>query len=354
MYHSKGVFIFLILFLTSGILAAQENTNILEIIKKIHELEKDKDPKCYATANRLEDFMYGTPLDEEARNLKINIQKEIIYYLKEKGTAEAIKSGKNKITDSHLKPILTNISEYKINRNGDYQYKLTTGTITITKKDYNQYSSVSYGFRSLLSVEQDLIYFSESRLLPFDSEALQTANNYVNLLTLVTLKIADIKARKANEKVITKKRLQDTWVLILNESKNKNTFAKISYPRKTKKQLRQNEDQNTLVKEIIKQKLSSYETYNNIAENVFLRNIQVYFARQKWPTDSQISNTLRNYYLESLIQFTQGLLTQSNILASKDASPIIRIENVQNALYSFLPSHTNSFEDVTFFFQIIL
>ena len=53
---------------------------------RIYDLEKERDPKCYATANRLEDFMYGTPLEEEARNLKIDIQKELIYLIERKDT----------------------------------------------------------------------------------------------------------------------------------------------------------------------------------------------------------------------------------------------------------------------------
>src|SRR6185436_19123192 len=41
------------------------------IIKEIGELESVRDPKCYATASRLEDFIYGTPLEPEARFQKI-------------------------------------------------------------------------------------------------------------------------------------------------------------------------------------------------------------------------------------------------------------------------------------------
>ena len=36
------------------------------IIEEIGELEGVRDPKCYATASRLEDFIYGTPLEAEA------------------------------------------------------------------------------------------------------------------------------------------------------------------------------------------------------------------------------------------------------------------------------------------------
>ena len=36
------------------------------MIDTIAQLEDRRDPKCYATASRLEDFMYGTPLSEGA------------------------------------------------------------------------------------------------------------------------------------------------------------------------------------------------------------------------------------------------------------------------------------------------
>ena len=82
MYLDKLTFCLSLLLFSNIFMYSQENKAILDIIEKIHDLEKDKDPKCYATASRLEDFMYGTPRDEEARNHRINIQKELIFYLK--------------------------------------------------------------------------------------------------------------------------------------------------------------------------------------------------------------------------------------------------------------------------------
>src|ERR1044071_4400046 len=37
------------------------------IINEIGELEGVRDPKCYATASRLADFIYATPLEPEAQ-----------------------------------------------------------------------------------------------------------------------------------------------------------------------------------------------------------------------------------------------------------------------------------------------
>lgn len=338
------------LFVFQGVtLHSQDHSSISEIIEKIYDLEKDRDPKCYATANRLEDFMFGTPLEEDARNLKIEIQKELIYYLKEKGTILAKKDHLSKISAENVTAVLRELAEYVVLPNGNFEYKLTTGTVTISAKDYRQYSSVSYGYRSLLSVEQDLIYFSEENLLSFDPEALQLANQYVNLLTLVTLKIADINARKENEPTLSKKRLKDSWVLILNESKNKNSLTNLNFSKQIKNSSRAPQDATALIREIIAQKIAAYASYNNLAESVFLRNIQVYFARQKWPSELSTSNDLRTYYLESLIGFTKSLYELSSGNAMQSDHKIIRPMHVQKALNLFLPSVTNTFEDVIFF-----
>ena len=347
-YQKKQLFT-LSLFLVLAVgLIAQENTGIRNIIAKIQELEQNKDPKCYATANRLEDFMYGTPLTDEARNFKIDIQKEIIYYLKEQGSKNARKQNQDIIRPDHIAPIISSLSQYEETPQGDFLYHLTTGIVRISKRDYAQYSSVSYGYRSLLSVEQDLLYFSESNVLSFDNDALDIANSYVNLLTLVTLKVADLRARKANKATVSREDLAKSWVLILDESRNATTLASVSYPKPSTGTISEDTN-NAVVKEIIKQKLASYAVYNELNTNVFLRNVQVYFARQRWPIDNTTSDALRNYYLESLIAFTSALLEQSDKTASVDKSQLIRAAHVKKASLAFLPEITNSFEDVTFF-----
>ena len=48
------------------------------VLQVMENLEKNRDPKCYATASRLEDFIYGTPLSPEARDAKNVIQKTFL------------------------------------------------------------------------------------------------------------------------------------------------------------------------------------------------------------------------------------------------------------------------------------
>ena len=57
--------------------------------------------------------MFSKPLNEDARNLKIEIQKEIIYYLKKEGSEKAKKEGNKNIEIKHLQPIINNLSSYK-------------------------------------------------------------------------------------------------------------------------------------------------------------------------------------------------------------------------------------------------
>ena len=60
--------------LSSSVLAQDAST----LIKEIQSFESKKDPKCYATASRLEDFMFGTPLSDQARFAKNLLQKQYI------------------------------------------------------------------------------------------------------------------------------------------------------------------------------------------------------------------------------------------------------------------------------------
>ena len=52
-----------------------------DILADIQEQEGDKDPKCYATASRLEDFIYATPLSDLARHQKNKLQKRLAEFV---------------------------------------------------------------------------------------------------------------------------------------------------------------------------------------------------------------------------------------------------------------------------------
>ena len=44
-----------------------ESKEIQSLLQSIQVFEGANDPKCHATASRLENFIFGTPLSDEAR-----------------------------------------------------------------------------------------------------------------------------------------------------------------------------------------------------------------------------------------------------------------------------------------------
>src|SRR3954454_1837908 len=75
------------------------------IVKEIGDLEGVRDPKCYATASRLEGVIYGTPLEPGGRFKKIELQKQLIRAAWTKASAAATHAGEERIDADTLRPV---------------------------------------------------------------------------------------------------------------------------------------------------------------------------------------------------------------------------------------------------------
>ena len=85
----KGILIILLISTWAPVLAKTVDTGSLDLIlADIETLEGVRDPKCYAAAARLEDFMYGTPLSDAARFQKNKLQKRLADVVWRKGRSE--------------------------------------------------------------------------------------------------------------------------------------------------------------------------------------------------------------------------------------------------------------------------
>ena len=134
------------------------------IIEEIGELEGVRDPKCYATASRLEDFIYGTPLESEARFEKIALQKAWI-----RGVwTRASEGGAKEIDASALRPVLQAAVPYTQMPDGSF----VVGGTVITARDKRQYGSVAYALRAILAVQQDALA-EGAALAPLSAEAVE-------------------------------------------------------------------------------------------------------------------------------------------------------------------------------------
>src|SRR3954451_3402869 len=75
-------------------------------VDAIQKLENQRDPKCDATATRLETFMYGTPLSVAAREKKVDLQKRLILAVWTQASDEARAKGLEQIPADVVTPVI--------------------------------------------------------------------------------------------------------------------------------------------------------------------------------------------------------------------------------------------------------
>ncbi|MBT8232542.1 MAG: CRTAC1 family protein [Saprospiraceae bacterium] len=316
------------------------------IIDNIHGLESSKDPKCHATANRLENFMYGTPLDDATRETKVELQKKLILYIWNLATKKSNELKSDTITEDILAEIINPLCDFGSLKTGDFYFVLGENVLTIAKNDLRQYTSVAYSLRAMLSVEQDFLFNPNWNLTPLSYEATSKIKLFVDMATLASLKLSDQYARQENARFLTPSYFKRAWDLIFKKSQQKE-FIKSQYPKINATSEAKNDY--TTIKQIINQKIASYNNYNEISLPILLRNIQVYFARHRWPSDTEASDKLKSYLIESLVFLSSDIIKRADIYADETSDLYIRANHLNQAANEYLPISINQFEDVTYF-----
>ncbi|NVK21296.1 MAG: CRTAC1 family protein [Kangiellaceae bacterium] len=319
---------------------AAESTS--DIINKIKELESDRDPKCYATASRLEDFIFGTPLSAEARFEKNIRQKDLAakIWLAASATASARESESVSVED--IDSTVKNLIKTTQNARGHWDVKLPAmPSVQIHKDDKRQYSTIAYSLRAILAVQQDLLLgVLEDDFLPMDEPGISRLKDIVDFYTLVILKVSDEKARKESDYEIS----QSDFVSVWNDLTPKDYQKKVE-----QRQVARTKADFKILKSSIEQKLASYKNYNNVNNQLFVRNLQVYFARNRWPSDANEAKEFRALFTESLIQFSKDLYSGAEKLALAENRNSISEKDVYTFAKQFIPHEINEYEDAIFF-----
>ncbi len=306
------------------------------IIEEIGELESVRDPKCYATASRLEDFIYGTPLEAETRFEKIALQKAFIRSAWEKASANAAAAGRTEVTPDVLRPVLQSVVPYTLNADGSFTVRDTP----VTARDKRQYGSVAYALRAVLAVQQDALLDPASKLLPLRNESVELFKEAIDLTTLAALQRADKEARKQNQDKLTPELFKSAWKGVVGsaaEAKQPALKAGASGAKFA------------TIKAIVTEKLSAFEAYNNLAMPVFLRNLQVYMARHMWPEDPEEGRKFKDQFTEVMVAWMSDVMLEAEKQAKKNHHPLIRVEDVHAALQIYQPHEANQYEDIIYF-----
>src|SRR5688572_19510132 len=224
------------------------------IIEEIGELESVRDPKCYATANRLEDFIYGTPLESDTRFEKIALQKQFIRGAWEKASA----TSKNEIDAEALRPVLRALVPYAQAPDGSW---IVAGSAVVTARDKRQYGSVAYALRAVLAVQQDAL-LEDSKLKPLTSDAVELFKESIDLTTLAALQKADRESRKQNHQRMQPKVLKTAWkdvaggVAAASAAETRPAAGPAAAP---------GSEKFATIKAIVAEKLAAFEKYNQLS-----------------------------------------------------------------------------------------
>lgn len=315
------------------------------LIDQIRELEGVRDPKCHATASRLEDLIYGTPLTPEARFAKNDLQKALVTAIWLTASEGAMKQGLNEVSEEMLRASLGSFVAYRRLTNGDWLVRIQGQESTIKTTDHRQYASVAYALRAILAAEQDMLLNADTRLLPLSKDAATTLKEAVDLYTLTVLQKVDQEARGKDQYQIDDTALVSAWRSVSGKTNETTTTRRPEIDNRESN----NPAEYSLLRKIIEQKIISFEKYNEISTQVFLRNLQVYFARHGWPKDAQQGNEFRRLFTEAMIAFSHDLLKGAEAVALANKHSIIRAADVEEFSQRFIPNRLNEYEDAIFF-----
>lgn len=322
------------------------------IIDSIGRLENQRDPKCYATASRLEDFMYGTPLTEEARFAKVELQKGLLGRLWAAASETAAAHGATDLDAPALQPFVDGALRFAASESGDWTLRTAHGeTLIVAERDKRQYSNVAYALRAILAVQQEALLDPRSRLLALRPDAVAELKDLIDLLTLAALQRADRGARDSGKASIDAPAFRLAWASLAPSPTPRSPHpGGLAEPTAVTPGANAAPGERfATLHEIARQKLAAYAAYNDIAMPVFLRNIQVYFARHRWPSDAEEGKAFKDYFSEAMIQWTRDVLLEADRVARLEHHPLIRVEDVHTAVARYLPYEQNPFEDITYF-----
>lgn len=340
MFSKRTIGIVLALSLgVSGVGISQEDGSshspIGAVLGRIAELEGRSDPKCYATAARLEDFLFGTPLTEEARILKNQLLKVFVRTVWEAASGESLKLVNRSSAAQEIAMWLSEKEEGEgvtvITRSGR--------RINLTQVDLRHYKSIAYSLRAILATQQEAL-FRKPRLAALDESAFQSIEGAVDFVGLSVLQVADKRARTRKASEVGSEDVQGAW---------RDLFGEKGTGSGTKTEFGPVPDGQPLLRRIAQQKLQSYAKYNGIANQLFVRNLQVYFARLSWPKDPVEAKAFRQAFTETVIAFAADLYRHAGTAARKGKKPVIGEAEVAGSGQAFLPHVVNEYEDVTFF-----
>lgn len=314
------------------------------IVNAIETLEGKSDAKCHATATRLENFMYGTPLTSAARAKKVDLQKALIRDLWLQATQWARTKGATAVDEETLSPLIARVLRSEPAPDGNTRIRLNDNTwITLGATDIRQYASIAYALRAILAVQQESMLSTDLDLLPVTEEAINQLKRAVDVLTLGTLQISDTMTRQREESEISAETLTQAWQRVVPAAGELAAEAPALLVCKAPA---------ALLRRIIAQKLVSYDRYNQVQAPLLYSNIKSFYARHSWPEDREEIEAIQREFSKVIGNFIAQSILLAEKLKDAGAEPLIRESHVERVYEAIAPFQINQYEDITYFYHL--
>jgi len=319
------------------------------ILLAIRALESDRDPKCHSTACRFENFIYGTPLTGEARDRKVELQKELILQTWTDGTLAAAATGERRLSRRRLQPFIDGIATITEDDDGTILVRFPVADpVEISPVRRRQFATIAYSLRAVLAVGQDAA-MRGTPLAPLDDDATVALSELVDAVTLCALKLADQAARRVSAPEVSPALLVDAWRGVVPPAAITPGPVRASGSNADAARAGR-----AVLFSMIDNKVAAYRAYNNVdAEAVIRRfadNIQTYYSRFRLPSPGEPRLAgLMQVYRTRLLGFVRQLVTASQHLASENGHDFIRASDALAVTERLLPRRIDDFEDLHFF-----
>lgn len=316
----------------------------IAILNAMLELESASDAKCASTANRFEDFVFGTPLSEAGRGAKNALQKGLVSRLWRAASADA----GNSVAGGEIQPWVDRVARVT-EKDAEIEVETAAGSrVAIPRVRLRQYASIAYSLRVVLAAQQDALIGGGERLATLEPEAVDALKRMLDVLSLAALQIADGEARLGNETEISDVRFAASWERVVGDLSRLGTAAPAAEPMAASP-----EEGYQILLHLVGEKLAAYEAYNAIPQEerlkLVVRNVERFWARYPVGQDPADMEGFLGAYFESVDRFVGRLLERSLHHAAAAGHGILRTEDVERAAAEVLPREIDEFEDVKLF-----
>ncbi|MCZ6696604.1 MAG: CRTAC1 family protein [Acidobacteria bacterium] len=322
------------------------------IISAIETLESARDATCHSTASRFEDFVYGTPLTDEAREVKIGLQKALVRDVWIEASRDAARAGAESIGPALVEQHLEQFIRTETDARGDLRVIFPDHpALTISQTRLAQYSSIAYSLRAMLGVQQDVMVSGGAALITLEQQSVEILKAAVDAVSLCALMLADQTARERNMPELPGSIFRESWQRLLPARQQAATPPGMAREARGGEGAR--EEGFRILRLIIDEKKTAYRLYNGFEQRernrIFIENIDKFYAIYPMSRGGKEGMSLLAEYDRIVVDFSVRLLIEAQSNAETAGHPLIRSADASGAVYKHLPHEIDDFEDVHFF-----